>query len=183
MVFPNELPKFNRYSDSVAKHCEEKLLEHQKNALEALQRWFDKDASRIAVVSMPTGSGKSGVICCLPYFLGGTGLLPQPGHFPTGNPRHRFSKPVLVLTPDLEITKQLERQIMIKEDKNDTFLFRRRIVPEDCLRAVLPDGVTIEGTRQLTQADTLEAKDVVISNVQKFSFQETTTGKYAMVGG
>lgn len=168
MAFPNELPKFNRYSHSVAESCDGKLLEHQKSALETLQRWFYEDDSRIAVVSMPTGSGKSGVICCLPYFLGGTGLRFQPGYFPTGNPRHCFTKPVLVLTPDLEITKQLERQIMVKEDKNDTFFSRRGIVPEEFLRAVLPDGLTIEGTQQLTQADTLEAKDLVISNVQKF---------------
>ena len=177
-LFPNELPKFNRYSFSVTGNCEGKLLEHQNVALEQVQNWFERAYGPIAVVSMPTGSGKSGVICCLPYFLGRSGLpTPPTGYFPSGTPRHRFEKPVLVLTPNLDITKQLERKILIKEDKKDTFLFRRGIVPEENLMQALPQGVMIEGTQQLTQPDFLRYKEVVISNVQKFLSEKQLTNE------
>ena len=43
-----------------------------------------------AGVSMPTGSGKTGIVCCLPYYLGSIGLEePPPGSLATGS--HAFT--------------------------------------------------------------------------------------------
>ena len=56
-----------------------------------------------AGVSMPTGSGKTGIVCFLPYYLGSIGLEePPPGSLATGKPRHHFKKPILVLAPNLD---------------------------------------------------------------------------------
>lgn len=124
------------------------------------------------MISMPTGSGKSGVISCLPYFLGKTGLTPPPkdGAPPYGSPLHPFDKPVLVIAPDLAIAKQLEGSLLrMKEGEHeDNFLLRRGIVPEEYARRVLPVGRRIEEKSELEQPDTLKGYDIVIANAQKF---------------
>ena len=111
---PPPLPKFNHNSFALMKSSEKRLLSKQKAALQALLAWFGPDKAtreQIALVSMPTGSGKTGVMACLPYFLGSIGLIDQP--LPTGNPSYLFDKPILVISPDLEIAKQLERQLHV----------------------------------------------------------------------
>ena len=112
---PPPLPKFNHNSFALMKNCaENRLLQNQTDALEALLAWFGPDSptrEQISLVSMPTGSGKTGVMACLPYFLGSIGLIDQP--LPTGNPSYLFDKPILVISPDLEIAKQLERQLHV----------------------------------------------------------------------
>ena len=60
--FPPDLPKFNRYSFVMVNRCKKKLLPVQLEALESLQRWFQNKESQIALVWMPTGSGKTGII-------------------------------------------------------------------------------------------------------------------------
>ena len=168
-------PKFNRCSLFVVDNCGGKLLDHQLEALTNLKGWFETGNPGIALVSMPTGSGKTGVICCLPYFLGSIGMQPSQdrNNFPTGNPVHRFDKPVLVIAPNNDIAGQLEGQILVAaNEQHENFLLRRKIIspefPEELRNQVLPDGVNIEGTEKLTYPLLLRGKDVVISNVQKF---------------
>lgn len=71
---PKEDPKFNRFSFYIEKRAKEKLLEHQYEALVNLQEWFREGNPGEALVCMPTGTGKTGVMCCLPYFLEKIGM-------------------------------------------------------------------------------------------------------------
>lgn len=173
MAFPRLLPKFNRYSYHVERECDGRLLGPQSEALRSLQEFFgdENQAARIALVSMPTGSGKSGVISCLPYFLGQLGLNPppEPDAFPYGEPLHKFNKPVLVIAPDLEIARQLEGVLTVAADApGENFLLKREIVPQEMQRDVLPEGVKIQETNEVRNPEYLESKEVVIANAQKF---------------
>lgn len=171
--FPEDHPKFNRYSFAVVKKCGGKLLQDQREALESLQNWFSNGDAAPAMICMPTGSGKTGIICCLPYVLGTLGLEDVPRSFPVGNPRHKFDKPVLIIAPNLNISDQLEEQILISPKDNPSspqnFLLRLRIIPAH--RRGLAEGLKIEDTKQLNGTNSksfLKGKEVVIANAQKF---------------
>lgn len=170
------LPKFNRYSYYIEENSAGKLLGPQSEALQRLQEFFadQSQTGRIGLVSMPTGSGKSGIISCLPYFLGKLGLNPPPtpDDDPEGEPLHRFNKPVLVIAPDLAIASQLDGKLTISADAPDdeNFLLARKIVTEkdDDDQEVLPQGVKIQETAHLGNPKFLRNKDLVIANAQKF---------------
>ena len=120
---------------------------------------------------MPTGSGKSGVISCLPYFLGQLGLKPPPelDAFPYGEPLYRFDKPVLVIAPDLAIASQLEGVLTVSADAPDeNFLLKRGIVPHIYQVDVLPKGVKIEKTKHVLKPEFLKSHEIIIANAQKF---------------
>ena len=173
MAFPRILPKFNRYSYHVEIQCERKLLDPQSEALRHLQEFFGdgNQAGRIALVSMPTGSGKSGVISCLPYFLGKLGLnpLPERDAFPYGEPLYRFDKPVLVIAPDLAIASQLEGVLTVSADApGENFLTKRGIVPHIYQVDVLPKGVKIEKPEHVLKPEFLKSHEIIIANAQKF---------------
>ena len=173
MPFPVQHPKFNRYSFAVTGEYDGNILEQQSEALDALKRWFWEGNRGTAVVSMPTGSGKTGVLCCLPYTLGSIGMQPSrdPNNFPTGNPRYLFNKPILVIAPGLDIADQLEGQILVGPDElQENFLLRRGIIPRDLpdKKDILPKGEKIEETSQLRNAEFLGNQDIVIANAQKF---------------
>ena len=120
-----------------------------------------KTPDEIALTAMPTGSGKTGVICCLPYFLG-------------ASKDFLFRKPVLVIAPNLEIASQLEGQTLPSKNNPDAnFLCSRELIspdlPEDDITDALPNGVKIEETKELsTNPKYLTQKDVIIANFQKF---------------
>ena len=169
------LPKFNRYSYFIEENSAGKLLGPQSEALQYLQGFFtdQSQTGRIGLVSMPTGSGKSGIISCLPYFLGKLGLNPPPTPHddPEGEPLHRFNKPVLVIAPDLAIASQLDGKLTVSADAPDeNFLLARKIVTEDDDddQQVLPQGVKIQETAHLSNPKFLRNKDIVIANAQKF---------------
>ncbi|XP_078377695.1 uncharacterized protein LOC144660840 [Oculina patagonica] len=167
-----EMPKFNRYSYAVVNHSKGKLLAPQAEALQCLQVFFERyPAGRIGLISMPIGSGKNGVISCLPYFLGKLGLK-QPheeGAPPYGEPLHTFDKPVLVIAPDLRILKQLEGVLTVSSDApGENFLLKRGIVPSIAQRDVLPNSLKIEETSLVHQPEYLESNEVIITNAQKF---------------
>lgn len=170
MAFPTQLPTFNLYSFAVVENSQEKLMPRQKAALEEVTRFFSANpVGNIALIGMPTGSGKTGVISCLPYFLGQTGLVkPPPGCFPTGQPRHLFDRPVLVIAPDLAIADQLEEELLIvPETKRRNFLVKRGIVPED-FACALPHGKKILKRAHVPNELYLKQQHIVISNAQKF---------------
>lgn len=166
MEFQRPLPKFNRYSFDVERNSKP-LLAPQFEALQKLQLFFEQNPSgRIGLVSMPTGSGKTGVISCLPYFLGKLGL--NPGAPPHGEPLHKFDKPVLVIAPDLAIANQLEEQLTVSAGaQGKNFLLKRKIIPEHAYH-VLPVGHKIEETSHVGNAEFLQTKDLIIANAQKF---------------
>lgn len=151
--FQRPLPKFNFHSFAVAENSRGKLLDPQHEALQSLQRFFGgQNEGRIGLVSMPTGSGKTGVISCLPYFLGKLGLNPSPapGAPPYGDPLHVFDKPVLVIAPDLAIADQLEKSLGVSADApGENFLLKRNIIPENAVHA-LPLGQKIEESNHVS---------------------------------
>ena len=162
--FPSPpLPKFNHNSFALMKSSEKHLLPKQTAALQALLAWFEPNSAtreQIALVSMPTGSGKTGVMACLPYFLGSIVL-------PTGKPSYLFNKPILVIAPDLEIVKQLERQLSVSKEGgiDETFLVRRGIVPKANIRDILPVVKKIESSSDLKDPYFLQmAGDLIIAN-------------------
>ena len=199
----DELPKFNRYSFHVMNNCKDKLLPHQSDALKFLVEKFSAnpqsnegadDAPEAALpkrprleaedfyiplhagVSMPTGSGKTGIVCCLPYYLGSIGLEePPPGSLTKGKPRDHFKKPILVLAPNLDIANQLYGQIAVAGGiSRKNFLLGKEIVHKDDQKSVLPDVTKIDGTDDLTDPDFLVRYDVIITNVHKFLSKKTS---------
>ena len=170
-LFQRPLPKFNRYSFDVIKNSEGKLLPPQQEALQKLQIYFTQNLGGIGLVCMPTGSGKTGVISCLPYFLGklGMSLSPESGAPPHGEPLHKFDKPVLVIAPDLAIANQLEGTLTVSADApGENFLVKRNIIPPQALDYALPVVHKIEKTNQVCDADFLRTKELIIANAQKF---------------
>ncbi|XP_029202749.2 uncharacterized protein LOC114966929 [Acropora millepora] len=159
--------KFNHFGKDVVKQCEKKLLPHQHEACKKLREWFCKDKKQeIALVSMPTGTGKTGIICCLPFFLAEEKPL-EP------NLEVKFSKPILVIAPNLEIASQLERSITISsQDSKENFLLKREIVPpdadKDLKRDVIPSGRKVDKTSEIKEETFLKQHDFIIANAQKF---------------
>lgn len=169
-LFASVPPKINRHSFAIMKMCSEKLLHHQLEGLEKLMKWFQSPNRGHALVSMPTGSGKTGVMCCLPYFLGSIGLAEQVP-VATGEPSYPFDKPILVITPGNDIADQLEGQILTSaDDHNENFLLKREIIPKGVRnkKEFLPNGKKVLNVKDLTSAKVLEGQDVIIANVQKF---------------
>lgn len=177
MAFEYDFPKFNKYSDYVIGRCkrDETLLPHQREGLDKLHHWFSPEsetAEHVAVVSMPTGSGKTGIICCLPYFIGGIRDQSKGNEQPYF---YEMDKPVLVIAPDLAIADQLERKMSNSRlDGGENFLKERGIVEDKkrVIRSVIPSGLTIESTSQLVQPQHILTKDIVIANAQKFLSKE-----------
>jgi len=70
-----------------------------------------------------------------------------------------------------DIADQLERQILVTAaEQTDNFLVSKKIVLDDsaCRREVLPNGVKIDCTAQLTYPDFIKDKDVIIYKIHKF---------------
>ena len=167
--FSERPSKFNKYSAAVKARCEGNLLQHQSKALTELESFFSgpETGHEVALVSMPTGSGKTGIMCCLPYFLGNIG--------PPERPKYPFDKPILVIAPDLAITSQLEQQMLVSRGDTaakHTFLLKRGIVPRDKQAHVLPLGVKVQETIDLQSKAYLEGKEIIIANAQKFLGEE-----------
>lgn len=154
--------KFNHYGAYVMANSVGKLLPHQTDALQTLQNWFKNNPNEIALTAMPTGSGKTGVICCLPYFLGALKNAFDERVFV-------MNKPILVIAPNLEIASQLEKQVTISSDDPDANFIcsKRGILPKE-RKDALPKGIKIEKTEDLRNPLYLEMNDIVIANAQKF---------------
>ena len=84
--------------------------------------WFSNDDTKdlTSVVVMPTGAGKTGIICCLPYMFGWA--------VTEGKIAHRLSNPILVIAPGVTILSQLERNINYDpENEYEPFLIEREV--------------------------------------------------------
>ena len=128
-MFPTRLPKinFNSFAVKAASEQPEILLEQQKTALDKLSKWFSSESDKqndTAIVSMPVGTGKSGVIACLPYYLGTLGLEEPKDllNSPNGKPLCSLERPVLVMAPDALTTTRLGCQLSTLEGQDDTFI-------------------------------------------------------------
>ena len=117
----------------------------------------------LVLVSMPTGSGKTGVIACLPYYLGN---IIQPG---SKEPRYLFDKPILVIAPSLAIRDQLKQELTVMDiNSKNPFLISKNIVPQHLHDEVLPKPLSIERTSDLENQSYLQTAEIIIANAQKF---------------
>ena len=144
-----------------------KLFPHQIAALDDLNKWFmdPNKTNHTAVVVMPTGSGKSGVICCLPYSLAAVSDK-IPGGLDLG-------KPVLIIAPDLNIQDQLDINLhSVPTAKRDMpFLVKYGIVPSEYQSRVLPQVYKVDDTKALRD-DILKSSEIVLTNAQKWHSRE-----------
>ena len=162
-------PKLNFNASKVIKKCEEgrngpRLLQHQIEALNAVKKHFEKQTPvHVVLVSMPSGSGKTGVIACLPYYLG-TIKSSESDEL-----RYPFYRPILVIAPSLAIRNQLGQELTVKHiESRPPFLIKREIVPKNQQARVLPTAKIIEETSELKNQELLRSYEMVIANAQKF---------------
>ena len=98
------------------------LHSEQREALMEIIKWFSNGDTKdlTSVVVMPTGTGKTGIICCLPYMFGWA--------VTEGKIAHRLSNPILVIAPGVTILSQLERNICYGPDNEcEPFLIEREV--------------------------------------------------------
>ena len=140
-----------------------RLYEHQKEALECLAKWFKKGSKTIdktAVVVMPTGTGKTGVMCCLPYYFGAA--------VSNKEMELNLSKPILIIAPNLAILNQLEKKSF---DPEDNFLLERGIITQkDCGSDGEKDlRYTTMRVQSSTELKELQLRgEIILSNAQQW---------------
>ncbi len=168
---PPPLPPFlERCGPTIAYRLKQpgKLFEHQKMALEKTLNWFSdpKTANKIAVISMPTGSGKTGVICCLPYFLGKHAADKKLLGI-------NLKKPILVIAPGKDILDQLEDNISGR-DKN-AFLLKKEVMSTEEEVSELHYNVHVIRTGKDIAPNLLNRHQICLVNVQKGHFEPKST--------
>ena len=119
----------------------EKLREPQRESHTALQDYFSKHPSGTAIIEIPTGAGKTGIICLAPFRIA----------------RGR----ILVVAPGLTIKKTIERALSPADRKN--FFLKAGNIFSDANQ--LPKFVVLK-TGHVNEDDCLNA-DVIIGNVQQ----------------
>lgn len=94
----------------------------------------------------PTGAGKSGIVALLPYVL--------------ATPK------VMILSPSVIITKQLEMEFGLRNDcATESFYFKRKMINESQLNAFLEVGKKIDKTEAIQN---MKKYNLIIVNAQKF---------------
>ncbi len=147
------------------------LFEHQKKALDEILTWFNdpKTVNTTAIISMPTGTGKTGVICCLPYFLG--------KHVAEKTLEGiNLKKPILVIAPGLEILNQLEDNLFPRN--LNTFIVKRGIVTKEKI-GKYHYRVHVIKTNKDIAPDTFKLNELCLVNAQK-GHKEVKPGKYEL---
>ncbi|KAJ3189332.1 hypothetical protein HDU85_002961 [Gaertneriomyces sp. JEL0708] len=128
-----------------------RLLPSQLRALRGLQNHFaDSTKPSIALVVLPRGAGKSGVVALAPYVLNATR--------------------VLVITPSIIITNQINRD-MNSTIPTETFYVRYHLCTPADLHFMLENGHVIKGPLD-DNAERVTAQlnrhNLVIANAHKF---------------
>ena len=151
------------------------LHQAQKEALLAIIDWFSDPGKTIktSVVVMPTGSGKTGVISCLPYMFGWA-VEKRKIDFD-------LSKPTLVIAPGLTILNQLEEKLCFNHKNESPFLIERKILLTEPDETVLHYRTeVIKSTKSIKKLNTTKSvSDVVLSNAQKWRNGANDVPNYA----
>ena len=151
------------YGPALYARLQDNLRECQKDALDALVRWFQDDATKnsTAFVMMPTGSGKTGVICSLPYWFGNVISNKQLDI--------DLSQPILVITPGLDILKQMENDLVQASGDDPCFLMKVGAIKNERreLRDILYLIKTIGSIQDVHKLRSCQ-EDIVLSNAQKW---------------
>ena len=155
------------YGAALSARLQNNLRECQKDALDALVRWFQDDASKnsTALVVMPAGSGKTGVICSLPYWFGNAISNQQLDI--------DLRKPILVIAPRLDILKQLECDFIQPSGKTPCFLIKVGAIKDERreLRDVLYRVKVISSVQDVRDLRYCQ-EDIVLTNAQKWCGQK-----------
>ena len=151
---PRLVPRFLHPEQSPLREC-------QQEALQSLVQWFQDDPTKdsTAVVVMPTGSGKSDVICCLPFHIGGAiakGMLSRDVV--------NISQPVLVIAPGIDILNQLEKDL-------PTYFVRRGFLSEREAGEIYSVHV-VKRTADVNELDKNRSDNIILSNSQKWRHQD-----------
>ena len=146
------------YGERVSKRFSKRLYPQQVTALDKISDWFANPTktNKTAVIAMPTGSGKSGVICCLPYRLGADVASDKLVGVD-------LNKPILVIAPGIAILDQLHNNLELTN--NNTFLFEKKILRETEPHAHY--NVKRIQTSNDIQQQALEKVQIVLVNAQK----------------
>ena len=111
---------FEQYGPKLKPRMKKQLFPIQYDALNNLVKWFssEKTKDQTAVVQMPTGSGKTGIIACLPYAFG----------YAVSKRKMSLdlNKPMLIIAPGKVVLDQLEKKL--KSNSNECFLKVRDII-------------------------------------------------------
>lgn len=121
---PSTLEYYGKiFSDRFMDELQSPLHKAQRGALLSLVTWFGRRETEdfTAVVVMPTGTGKTGVICCLPFAIGGA---IEKGEISPNT--INMDKPILIIAPGLSILDQLEINLL-----NDPFLKKMGILTSE----------------------------------------------------
>jgi len=125
------------------------LLPHQREALRSLV----KHKENVSLIVCPTGSGKTGIAALAPYVLG--------------------SIKVLIITPSLEITRQIRECFNgVSKEKVATKTFYEKIgliKKSEKKNFVVPATVIEKSTDFLKQKASFASHSLVIVNAQKFT--------------
>ena len=134
------------------------LKRHQIKALDNIVRWFTCAGTRnnSAIVVIPTAAGKMGILCCLPFAIGG-GISKEAIPIETVN----INKPILIIAPGLSSIRLLEYNLLY-----DPYLIRKQLLQQ-------PDKVynyTVHTvTKGMIVADVKTSQyDIVLATTQKW---------------
>ena len=147
------------------------LHDVQKQALQALVKWFKDSETKdlTAVVVMPTGTGKSGVICCLPYMIGGA---IEDGKISKSD--IDFAKgAILIITPGLDILHQIHNDL----DRGKFLENRGLLTAKDLEKNVI---YTVYKVVRGCRVSTLHGGEanIILSNAQKWRKEKDRTPIY-----
>ena len=133
------------------------LRECQQEALQSLVQWFQDDHKKdfTAVVVMPTGSGKSDVICCLPFHIGGAVAKEM-----LSKSVVNISRPVLVIAPGIDILNQLKKDL-------PTYFVRRGFLSEREAGEIYSVYV-VRKTSDINKLAENKSDNIILSNSQKW---------------
>ena len=158
---PSRMSLFEEYGHRVTGRMKKGLFSTQLEALDSLTKWFSKDATKnkTAVVQMPTGSGKTGIIACLPYKFG---YAVRKGEISLN-----LKRPIPIIAPGRVILDQLEKNLK-PSDNNSCFLTERSIIKSSEVNDALYTTKVVQTSRELSSLN-YSRDHIIIVNAQKFN--------------
>ena len=152
---------FEEYGPRLTSRMKSKLFPIQYEALSNLMEWFSDDKTRdqTAVVQMPTGSGKTGIIACLPYTFGNM--------VKKGKISLDLKKPMLIIAPGKVILEQLEENLK-RSSHTECFLMKRDIIKSTDAEDAYYSVELVQSSYQLSKLAHTKS-NIILSNAQKFN--------------
>ena len=161
-----EPPLLVKHGEMIEKRFK-KLFPHQIEALNRLDEWFSspETTNKTAVVAMPTGSGKTGIICCLPYKLGA--LVSRK------DCAIDLHKPILIIAPDLTILNQLEENLhpVSTAEVGKPFMYKLGLIKHPREEHALYRVKRIETSKDFRK-DIISVNHIILTNSQKMHVRE-----------